>query len=144
MCAGYLVLLSGDVSLNPGPVNGLDDVVKLRGLRFIHQNIQSLGDKIDQLRLLLQEHHSGTQIITLSETWIKADRSDSEYEIPGKGNHGGVAVFVHDELVATRRDDLELDTVEGMWLEIAVPKSRSFLVGNFYRPGRTSRYYDKD
>ena len=61
-----------------------------------------------------------------------------------KGNHGGVAVFVHDELVATRRDDLELDTVEGMWLEIAVPKSRSFLVGNFYRPGRTSPYYDKD
>lgn len=145
-----MVLLSGDVSLNPGPinVNGLDDVVKLRGLKFIHQNIQSLGDKMDQLRLLLQEHHSGIQIITLSETWIKADMIDSEYEIPGyrlfrkdrEGNHGGVAVFVHDELVATRRDDLELDTVEGMWLEIAVPKSRSFLVGNFYRPGRTSRY----
>ena len=43
-----------------------------------------------------------------------------------------------------RRDDLELDTVEGMWLEIAVPKSGSFLVGNFYRPDRTSSYYDKD
>ena len=141
LCAGYLVLLSGDVSLNPGPANGL----KLRGLKFIHQNIQSLGDKIDQLRILLQELHLGIQLITLSETWIKPDRSDSEYEIPGyglfrkdrKGNHGGVAVFVHDELVATRRDDLELDTVEGMWLEIAVPKSRSFLVGNFYRPDRT-------
>ena len=152
LCAGYLVLLSGDVSLNPGPVNGLNGVVKLRGLKFIHQNVQSLGDKIDQLRLLLQELHSGIQIITLSETWIKPDRNDSEYELPGyrlfrkdrKGNHGGVAVFVHDALVATRRDDLELDTVEGMWLEIAVPKSRSFLVGNFYRPDRTSSYYDKD
>ena len=61
-----------------------------------------------------------------------------------KGNHGGVAVFVHDDLVATRGDDLELDTVEGMWLEIANPKSRSFLVGNFYRPDRSSPYYDKD
>ena len=152
MCAGYLVLLSGDVSLNPGPVNGLNDVVKLRGLKFIHQNVQSLGDKIDQLRLLLQELHSGIQIITLSETWIKPDRNDSEYELPGyrlfrkdrKGNHGGIVVFIHDALVATRRDDLELDTVEGMWLEIAVRKSRSFLVGNFYRPDRTSSYYDKD
>ena len=76
LCAGYLVLLSGDVSLNPGPVNGLNDVVKLRGLKFIHQNVQSLGDKIDQLRLLLQELHSGIQIITLSETWIKPDRND--------------------------------------------------------------------
>ena len=53
-------------------------------------------------------------------------------------------MFVHDDLVATRGDDLELDTVEGMWLEIAIPKSRSFLVGNFYRPDRSSPYYDKD
>lgn len=53
-------------------------------------------------------------------------------------------MFVHDALVATRRDDLELDTVEAMWLEIAVPKSRSFLDGNFYGTDRTSPYYDKD
>ena len=50
LCAGYLVLLSGNVSLNPGPANGLDDVVKLRGLKFIHQNIQSLGDKINSIQ----------------------------------------------------------------------------------------------
>ena len=31
-----------------------------------------------------------------------------------------------------------------MWLEIAVPKSRSFLDGNFYGTDRTSPYYDKD
>ena len=53
-------------------------------------------------------------------------------------------MFVHDALVATRRDDLELDTVEAMWLEIAVPKSRGFLDGNFYGTDRTSPYYDKD
>ena len=46
LCAGYLVLLSGDVSLNPGPVNGLDDVVKLRGLKFIHQNMKALAIKL--------------------------------------------------------------------------------------------------
>ena len=79
LCAGYLVLLSGDVSLNSGPANKLNDVVKLHGLKFVHQNVQSLGDTIDQLCLLLQELHSGRQIITLSETWIKPDRSDSEY-----------------------------------------------------------------
>ena len=60
------------------------------------------------------------------------------------GNHGGVAAYVRSDLIATRRDDLELDTVEGMWLEIAVPKSCSLLIGNFYRPDRTSPYYDKD
>lgn len=39
-------------------------------------------------------------------------------------------MFVHDALMVTQRDDLKLDTVEGMWLEIAVPKSCSFLVGS--------------
>ena len=53
------------------------------------------------------------QRVNIGQTfsWMKT------YEIPGyrlfrkdrKGNHGGFAVFVHDELVATRRDDLELD-----------------------------------
>ena len=115
LCAGYLVLLSGDVSPNPGPANGLDYVVKLRGLKFIHQNIQEL--------------HSGIQIITLSEIWIKPDRSGSEYEIPGyrlfrkdrKGNHGGVAVFVHDELVHPLRVYYELTRWRApSWLESSV------------------------
>ena len=222
MCAGYLVLLSGDVSLNPGPSIQLEtealkcafclkiirknqprlacvsckrffhlsclgddfevtrfchqcrgndsepeetsesdvhfiplklrEVVKLRGLKIVHQNIQSLSDKIDQLRLLLHGVHSGIQLITLSESWLKPDRSDSEFEISGyrlfrkdrKGNNGGVAVYARNDLVVTRRDDLEVDSVEGLWLEIAMPKSRGFLVGNFYRPDRSSKYYDEN
>ena len=46
--------------------------------------------------------------------------------------------------MGTRRDDLEVDSVEGLWLEIAMPKSRGFLVGSFYRPDRSSKYYDED
>ena len=44
----------------------------------------------------------------------------------------------------TRRDDLEVDSVEGLWLEIAMPKSCGFLLGSFYRPDRSSKYYDED
>ena len=80
------------------------------------------------------------------------NRNDSEYEISGytlcrkgrKGNNGGVAVYARNDLVVTRRDDLEVDSVEGLWLEIAMPKSRGFLVGSFYRPDRSSKYYDED
>ena len=61
----------------------LREVVKLRGLKIVHQNIQSLSDKIDQLRLLLHGLHSGIQLITLSESWLKLDRNDSGYEILG-------------------------------------------------------------
>ena len=56
----------------------LREVVKLRGLKIVHQNIQSLNDKIDQLHLLLHGIHSGIQLLTLSESWLKPDRNDSE------------------------------------------------------------------
>ena len=41
-------------------------------------------------------------------------------------------VYARNDLVVTRRDDLEMDSVEGLWLEIAMPKSRGFPVGSFY------------
>ncbi len=55
----------------------------LRGFKIVHQNIQSLASKIEQLRLLICELNSGLHILTLSETWLKSDVSDGEYEILG-------------------------------------------------------------
>ena len=52
-------------------------------MKIIHQNIQSLSAKIDQLRLLVRETKSGIHLLTLSETWVKRDASDGEFEIPG-------------------------------------------------------------
>ena len=48
------------------------------------------------------------------------------------------------EITATRRDDLEDSTVEGLWLEISLPKTHGFLIGTFYRPPNSSKYHDKD
>lgn len=45
---------------------------------------------------------------------------------------------------AVRRTDLENASVEGLWLELLIPKSRSILVGTFYRPPNSSTYHDKD
>ena len=51
-----LILLSGDISLNPGPTHQLKlqcldewNISKLRGLHFIHLNINSLFSKIEEL-----------------------------------------------------------------------------------------------
>ena len=116
-----------------------------------HQNIQSLSCKVDQLRILLRNDlKNGLQILTLSETWAKRDLSDGELDIPGyklfrkdrDGRNDGVAAYVRDDILVTRRDDLEIDSVEGLWLEIVVTKSRNFLLGTFYRPDSSSQYYD--
>ena len=52
-----LLLLSGDISLNPGPINGSQQynndqwaVFKKRGLHFVHINISSLLPKTDELQ----------------------------------------------------------------------------------------------
>ena len=55
------------------------NVMKLRGFR-----IHSLGSKVNQLRLLWHETTS-IHLLTLSETWIKPERLDEEYEISGFG-----------------------------------------------------------
>ena len=82
---------------------------------------------MDQLRILLRNDlKNGLQILTLSETWAKRDLSGGELDIPGyklfrkdrDGGNGDVAAYVRDVILVTRRDDLEIDSVEGLWLEI--------------------------
>ena len=90
--------------------------------------------------------------MTLSETWLNESILDSEISIPGynlfrldRGEHGGgVAVYARKELSFVRRDDLEMEGVEGLWLELFLPKSRGVLIGTFYRPPNTSKYHDSD
>jgi hypothetical protein len=41
-----------------------------------------------------------------------------------RGKNGrGVAVYAREELSFVRRDDLELEGVEGLWLKLLLPKS---------------------
>ena len=76
--------------------------------------------------------------------------SDGELGIPGyklfrkdrDGRNGGIVAYVRDDILVTRRDDLEIDSVEGLWLEIVVTKSRNFLLGTFCGPDSSSQYYD--
>ena len=171
MYAGYLLLLAGDVSLNPGPSTGnrngqmcpacskairqnqsrlwcrlceanchlkcvgvdfslnnlcqacnvqrdtgeendnvtgsynylpsrLMNITKMRGFKIIHQNIHSLSNKVDQLRLFMHELKSGIHLLALTETWAGSGMHDSEFEILGyklfRGDRGaasgGIAV----------------------------------------------------
>lgn len=95
---------------------------------------------------------SGIHLLALTETWADSGVHDGEFAIPGYklfrrdggATGGGIAVYVKNEITATRRDDVEDSTVEGLWLEISLPKTHGFLVGTFYRPPNSSKYHDKD
>ena len=86
---------------------------------------------MDELRLMISDLKSGIHILTLSKTWLTEDIPDAEIEIAGyrtfrkdrcsKG--GGIAAYVRNDLAVVRRTDLETADVEGLWLEISLPKT---------------------
>ena len=79
-----LIILSGDISLNPGPTQQHKlqclnkwNIFKSRGLHFIHLNISSLLPKIEELRIIAKS--TKAVIIGISES--KLDESVLEPEI---------------------------------------------------------------
>lgn len=130
----------------------LHEFVKSRGLNLVHQNICSLMRHIDELRVIVYGLKLGMHMITLLETWLTDEISDVEIEIRGYRTYrrdrnskgGGIVVYVREDLPLVRRSHLKSPCVEGLWLEVNLPKARGFLVGVFYRPPDSSPYHDME
>ena len=92
----------------------------------------------------------------MSETHIRNEShldNNNLYHIEGynfvnrnrtKGIGGGVACYINDNINWKRRQDLETENVESIWIEIFVTKSKSFLIATFYRPPISSKYLPID
>ena len=106
-----LILLSGDISLNPGPTHQHKlqclnewNIFKSRGLHFIHLNIKSLLPKIEELRIIAKS--TNTVIIGISESKLDESVLEPEIEIDDykilrcdRNRHGGgVACYIRNDL----------------------------------------------
>ena len=106
-----LLLLSGNISLNPGPVHQDTlqysnewNVFKNKGLRFIHLNINSLLPKIEELRYISKSTNAA--VISICESKLDASVLDSEISIDNykilrcdrNRQDGGVACYVRNYL----------------------------------------------
>ena len=103
----FLLLLSGDVELNPGPTQ-LDEntfsCFKERGLHFFHLNINSVLPKIDELRLIAKE--SNAAVIGVTETTLDETVLNEEIKIEGyvlersdrDRRGGGVACYIRNDI----------------------------------------------
>ena len=82
-----ILILSGDIELNPGPVNRHQtkkedfEVFNNKGLHFMHLNINSLLNKIDELRYIASS--SNAAVIGITET--KLDDTVYDSEVAGDG-----------------------------------------------------------
>ena len=108
-----------------------------------HLNIRSVLPKHDELQVLLER--CGSMVLGLSETWLDGTIMDAEVGIPGfkifrrdrNRRGGGVMVYVSEQFKTVRREDLEDDAVEALWMEVRA-RNVAVLVCNVYRPANAS------
>ena len=87
-------------------------------------------------------------ILSLGETHIR-DEPEEMFKMDGftflsrprsNGRGGGVGIYVKDDINWIRRNDLESNDIESIWIEIFPEKSKSFLFSVIYKPPVGSHY----
>ena len=148
-----LILLSGDVSLNPGPSqyppynDDKFEPFRKRGLHFLHINVNSLLSKIDELRDVVG--HTKLAILGITESKLDSSVSDQEVNISGysilRSNRnrygGGVACYVRADLYFNRRNVFS-NSIENVFFDLLIPKIKPLLIGIFYRPPHVNTFLE--
>ena len=121
----HILVLSGDVELNPGPnsVVGSTDSVSSSSissidtltnhLSILHLIIQSIASKLD----LIEGEAASYDVLVFSESWLKPEITNESLHIEnfsppfradrGDRPGGGVIVYARDTMSSKRRSDLE-------------------------------------
>ena len=146
-----LLILAGDVHENPGPLlstsstdtSSSSEISLDSQLSILHYNVQSFFSKKDVLYAELNSF----DICCFTESWLHDGISSEDiifqnYSLPFRrdrptDNHGGVLVYVRDNITAFRRRDLEPNDLEVVWVELVINQKR-ILLGTFYRPPNSS------
>ena len=90
-----LLILAGDIELNPGPQQSTTS----HELSIIHTNIGSLRNKIDELSI--EASKLNLDVVTVSETWLNETIDNKDIALSGfsppirldRHGHGGVAIL---------------------------------------------------
>ena len=138
-----MLLLCGDVELNPGPLNS-------KNLSICHWNVNGLSAH-NFIKLSLLEAYvsfNKVDIICISETFLNSEILSDDtrlsikgYELirkdhPSDTKRGGVCIYYNESLPLVRRDDISvLD--ECLVCELKTKKSKSFVTCLYRSPSQT-------
>ena len=140
----FLILLSGDVSLNPGPSQYLSDKddkfepFHKHGLYFLHINVNSLLPNIDELRDVAG--HTKPAILGITESKLDSSVSDQEVNISGysilrsdRNRYGGsFASYVRADLCFNKRNVFS-NSIENVFFDLLISKLKPLSIGIFYK-----------
>ena len=127
-----LIALGNDVHPNPGPSSEFCDI------NICHANVRSIKRQ-NRMTFINTELCGKFDIITCSETWLCNNDKTEDFKLPGyqlpfrkdrsigAESYGGVMAWISDNIGCKRRQDLEPDDIEAMWLEISTFNKKLFL-----------------
>lgn len=116
-----------------------------KGLHISNLNVRHIIPKIDEIRVLLS-HDNGPDILGMCETFLRKNNPDSQISVcdfdffrkdrtdTQDKTGGGLILYFKKSLNIKRRVDLEISNIETLWVEVAMPNSKSFLLCTVYRP----------
>ena len=125
----------------------LKSLCQLKGLKVVHQNIRGLFRNRDEIIDIL--NNFSINIFGVTETFLTPIFPSSFLKITGyalerrdrtSGIGGGVSAYIKDGTPFVRRHDLEDENIEGIWLEICYPNTKSFIIGIMYKPPDSSKH----
>ena len=136
-----LLILSGDVSINPGPNTSL-----LTGSLI---NIRSIRNKSVALAEFINSNKS--DIIAVTETWLRPDDTDSfiaSVTPPGykcthvprqQGRGGGVGFFIRDDIDFKVLPQPCFNTFESISVHLSTGNAQDIVFHTVYRPPNVSK-----
>ena len=150
-----------DIARNPGPDDTMNNYGSLdlprKALNICHYNVCSLGNKLDEIKLLLSSsskcaNNRPNFILGLSETHLNDSWTDASLQVKGfttfrrdrvGGKGGGLLVYVPSHLPITRNTYLEVIGLESVSLQLQFKNSKPCLFTFVYRPpSANASYYD--
>ena len=146
----FIIILSGDISLNPGSVYNHHppnlkewDKFKIKGLNLVHLNVNSLQPKIDERRYIVKL--SNAALIGIRESKLDNCILDSEIQIDNyqilrfdrNRESGGDACYVRNDLSYIEKDFF-FEEIGKIFFGILLAKTKPITVGIIYRPPKQS------
>ena len=123
-----------------------NDQMQTSSIKLAHTNINSIRNKLDDIAAELSDY----DIIGISETKLNNSIQSSmlmldSYNMPIRkereiNNGGGLIIYIKNNIFFKRRDDLENNSIENIWIEVQSLRNK-FLLGLFYRPPNASTEY---
>ena len=113
-----------------------------------HQNIRGLEAHFDSFEEFLKSHDE-LDIIGVSETHLSDKNINNHLNIEGysfvkrnrsKGLGGGIGIYIKEGISYKHRTDLQHDSIENIYIEISIKKSKPLIFGCFYRPPDSSKH----